>query len=149
MHQITAEIAEDHFGKARVSYQEQTPNIALQIHTNMNIALLGGHACATRLSFKKYTPGKMDHILVDRYKHCYQVQHTDTMPGHKYIVRRYLCHHYQTNDDLNLNWSGAGIYKVVGVSLKQTHIKITDIRARGIMDSKKRLYIWTPDLHEM
>ncbi len=149
MHEITAEVGEAHYGKARVSYAEQTPNIGLQIHTNMNIAVLGGHACASRFSFTKYLPGRMDHILVDRNKHCYQVQQKDTSPENKYTVKRYLCHKYETLDDLNLNWADAGIYKVVGVAPKVTKVHINDIRGRGIMDQQQRLYIWTEDMHDM
>ena len=102
LHELTAEIGEAHYGDVRLSYAETVQSVGLQIHWNMSVALMYGHKCANVFRFQPYKHNKMDHIIVDKRMHCYQVM---SATNTHYLVRRYLCQKVIDDGNLDLKWS--------------------------------------------
>ncbi len=146
MHELTAEIAEAHYGDARMAYAETVSSVGLQIHWNMSVALMAGHPCRNLFTFQPFRKNKMDHILVDRNMHCYQV--TWAAKTH-YMGRRYICQKLHADGNLDLKWHTVGIFYVVAMEKKPVKIEAKNIRGRGILDDKNRLFVWTRDMQDL
>ncbi len=145
MHEITAEIAESHYGDCKAAFCEKAASVGLQIHWNMSVILMGGHSCFDSFHFEMYTPGKMDHIVVDNKMRCYQFNgsHRDG-----WMVRRYLCRKIKQQGLLSMKWEDVGVFQVVGMEEDYIIIPKKSVCGRGVMDEANRIYVWTRDMQD-
>ena len=148
MHELTAEIAEAHYGVARESYAEQTHSIGIQIHTNMAFGLMCGHLCRLGFQFSPFTSElKMEHVVVDRKMRCFKYE--EEWRHGLYKVRRYHCSKLKVDDGLDLDWGSVGVYRVHSVSKIVQYIEAKDVRGKGIITKDQILFVWTEDLHNL
>ena len=143
---MSAEIGEAHYGKARSSFAEQTQSLGIQIHYNCLAALEAGHTCGTVFKFRPYVTNAMDHILITRRMEVFKFD--STWRKGIYNARRYLLKRIETTD--GLDWASVGVFEIVGIARPLEKIYARDVRGRGIIqEHTKRMFTWTEDMHQM
>ena len=143
---LTAEIAESHYGRARKSFKEQTQSLGLQIHYNSLFAMQSGHACRWWVKMRSYAKNGMDHAFIDKNMHVYK--YLCPFRANVYQAKRYLLKRLSTDD--GFDWATVGVFEIVGISQIIEKINASDVRGRAIIcQDKKRMYTWTEDLQHM
>ncbi len=145
---VTAERAEDFYGKNREWFREQTHSVGKQIHINSLLAAKQGHVCRTTFNFRpKSKEGDMDHVMIDHRRRAYYYV-GDADDEKFYRVRRLKCQQYWP-PGVNLNLRECGILQVVGREDEVEFLEKSHVIAKGIIGNNSTLHTWTRDLQDI